>query len=384
MTEIDVAIEFDLCRSEVIVVVAACKFSHEFQEAHQARNWSYAESNRHVQWCDVGSNDDQYDEHMQKSWSLAQSGQAKTDQLGNSPNAEIETEDELSIPSVSKKATDRSGYLDCEDHVDIKEQMYNDDLILVNEKTVTKDLFVDDNLVLLEQQDHKNLTSTHKKTFAEKPTSNNSQTNQTNRSGLNKTNSSQQSVSSEESTQNEWEEDENPWLGCICGTTHKKPISVFWIQCDACDAWYNCGENCVGFSEQEAQKRDQWQCPDCSSVVEDSPMKYYDLDNTRVSTDSFITPKEKGYTDEEAVEIFAAGTIVEVLDRTWVGSNKPGGIAKVLANRIEEDEVLYDVQYVLESRKEFNVEAEFVKINAGVSSPANGTRSLRNRASTSV
>lgn len=113
MTEMDLAIEFDLCGSEVIVVVATCKFSHEFQEAHQARNWSYAESSRHVQWCDVGTNDEPFGEQMQKSWSMVESGHAKLDQSGNSPDTEIDTDDELSIPSVSKKATDRCGELDC-------------------------------------------------------------------------------------------------------------------------------------------------------------------------------------------------------------------------------------------------------------------------------
>ena len=34
-----------------------------------------------------------------------------------------------------------------------------------------------------------------------------------------------------------WDDDEDPWLGCICGETHVKPCVVFWIQCDSCDTW---------------------------------------------------------------------------------------------------------------------------------------------------
>lgn len=47
--------------------------------------------------------------------------------------------------------------------------------------------------------------------------------------------------------ESEWEEDENSWLGCVYGGTHEEPTPVFWIQCDTCDAWYNCDPKCVGF-----------------------------------------------------------------------------------------------------------------------------------------
>ena len=34
-----------------------------------------------------------------------------------------------------------------------------------------------------------------------------------------------------------WDDNEDPWLGCICGETYIRPFVIFWIQCDSCDAW---------------------------------------------------------------------------------------------------------------------------------------------------
>ena len=90
-----------------------------------------------------------------------------------------------------------------------------------------------------------------------------------------------------------------------------------------------------------------------------------------------VTPKRA----RTEIPIYTEGTIVEVLDRTWVGSNKPGGVAKILASHKEDDDILYDVQYVLESRKEVFVESKFISINEDVlpdfSSPAGSTRTTR-------
>ena len=43
----------------------------------------------------------------------------------------------------------------------------------------------------------------------------------------------------------EGDDDENPWLGCVCGKTHPRPIKVFWVQCEICEAWYNVAEECL-------------------------------------------------------------------------------------------------------------------------------------------
>jgi len=74
-------------------------------------------------------------------------------------------------------------------------------------------------------------------------------------------------------------DDDNPWLGCICGIEHPEPIVVFWIQCDACSAWYNVAEKCVGFNEEAAARLDKWDCFVCCmdkkgvTIADTSPCK---------------------------------------------------------------------------------------------------------------
>lgn len=65
----------------------------------------------------------------------------------------------------------------------------------------------------------------------------------------------------------EEESDENPWLGCVCGSTHPHPIRVFWIQCESCESWYNVAEECVGFDEKKAEILDEWFCWACKPPV---------------------------------------------------------------------------------------------------------------------
>lgn len=64
-----------------------------------------------------------------------------------------------------------------------------------------------------------------------------------------------------------FDDDENPWLGCVCGKSHPNPIKVFWIQCESCDAWYNVAEKCVGFNEEAAGTIDKWCCWACNPPV---------------------------------------------------------------------------------------------------------------------
>ena len=54
-------------------------------------------------------------------------------------------------------------------------------------------------------------------------------------------------------------------LGCVCGEIHDERWKLFWIQCEACDSWYDVSEKCVGFSEQDAKNVKGWNCWACPS-----------------------------------------------------------------------------------------------------------------------
>lgn len=70
-----------------------------------------------------------------------------------------------------------------------------------------------------------------------------------------------------DSDEEDGDDDENPWLGCVCGSTHPHPIKVFWIQCEGCEAWYNAAEECLGFDEYAAQELSNWCCWACNPPV---------------------------------------------------------------------------------------------------------------------
>ncbi|KAI2492610.1 hypothetical protein MHU86_21924 [Fragilaria crotonensis] len=73
-------------------------------------------------------------------------------------------------------------------------------------------------------------------------------------------------ASNDASLQSEdWENDDNPWVGCVCGKIHNAPSIVFWIQCEACDTWCNVAPSCVGFDEDEAKLK-TWTCRACPSA----------------------------------------------------------------------------------------------------------------------
>eukprot|EP00557_Chaetoceros_sp_GSL56_P012377 CAMPEP_0176480022 /NCGR_PEP_ID=MMETSP0200_2-20121128/2056_1 /TAXON_ID=947934 /ORGANISM="Chaetoceros sp., Strain GSL56" /LENGTH=411 /DNA_ID=CAMNT_0017876115 /DNA_START=1345 /DNA_END=2580 /DNA_ORIENTATION=- len=155
----------------------------------------------------------------------------------------------------------------------------------------------------------------------------------------------------------EWECDSNPWLGCVCGETHEKPVSVFWIQCDSCDAWYNCSSSCIGFTKHEANKLENWMCPDC--VLTENGIGNHDVNKVLKTV---ISPSGNNKKGESAIHL---GSVVDVQDRTWVGSNKPGGVAKVVDVHVDHNDhsITYDVKYVLENRTEKNIESEYISLN---------------------
>ena len=171
----------------------------------------------------------------------------------------------------------------------------------------------------------------------------------------------------------EWDDDTNPWLGCVCGETHKSPTPVFWIQCEGCDAWYNCASECVGFNKKKAKEMSSWECPGCAPFEADLI-----TEKQPVTEDIMKTPTMKvmdGYSDRSHHSTpLAVGTVVDVEDRTYSGSNKPGGVAKIEGFRRSTKGILYDVKYVVHRGRETNLESIYVKLAYGFTMPRN-TRS---------
>lgn len=64
-----------------------------------------------------------------------------------------------------------------------------------------------------------------------------------------------------------YDDDDEAWLGCVCGEIHDEPVRVFWIQCDDCRSWYNVAPICVGFKELEASSIGTWVCRACGDSV---------------------------------------------------------------------------------------------------------------------
>jgi len=68
--------------------------------------------------------------------------------------------------------------------------------------------------------------------------------------------------------------------------------------------------------------------------------------------------------------LFQVGTVVDVLDRTWIGRNDQGGVARIIKVRPNGEDgdndncTRYDVKYVLETRQEKFVEERFLTLHA--------------------
>jgi hypothetical protein len=63
--------------------------------------------------------------------------------------------------------------------------------------------------------------------------------------------------------ESDWEDDGNAWLGCVCGVIHNEKVTVFWIQCDTCQSWYNVSEECAGLGAKDAEQVERWICWGC-------------------------------------------------------------------------------------------------------------------------
>lgn len=70
-------------------------------------------------------------------------------------------------------------------------------------------------------------------------------------------------------------------------------------------------------------------------------------------------------------EVFKVNDVVLILPREWIGSNKPGGVARIravhtsVAESTGKLEYFYDITYVLSSSKEKRVKAEYVRAYQG-------------------
>lgn len=174
-----------------------------------------------------------------------------------------------------------------------------------------------------------------------------------------------------------YESDENPWLPCICGSDHESENeSLFWIQCDSCEAWYNCAPTCIGFSRGEVSDIKTWECPDCNPIpiVQSSNKSNNKEDNLLNDILEKVTPQKRNTSDCDG-HPFAIGTIVRVEDRSWMpGRYLGGGVAKILKYKKESDDYLYDVQYI-HGGKEKSVEAEYVSIDHIVDTSRTSRRS---------
>uniref|UniRef100_K3X7U2 PHD-type domain-containing protein n=1 Tax=Globisporangium ultimum (strain ATCC 200006 / CBS 805.95 / DAOM BR144) TaxID=431595 RepID=K3X7U2_GLOUD len=75
-------------------------------------------------------------------------------------------------------------------------------------------------------------------------------------------------------------------------------------------------------------------------------------------------------------QVFQVNDVVLVLAREWIGSNKPGGVARVRAvHKVDnggKEELFYDVAYVLTNAKEKRVEAEYVRAYQKMEESDNG------------
>jgi len=63
------------------------------------------------------------------------------------------------------------------------------------------------------------------------------------------------------------DDDQNAWCHCVCGIKHSLRVPVFWIQCEVCMTWYNAAEECVGFSEAQAEDVKDWNCWGCPPIA---------------------------------------------------------------------------------------------------------------------
>jgi len=393
LTEIDLEVELDLCGPEVIIIVAKYNSTTRVKETE---SWpKIGRDNLH--WHDIRSTVNQ-SEHYQIA--LRQ----ECDEMKK--DIDVDIDDDISIDKLSQSSVSHTKPESLYEN-EIENNPYNPLQVKLrhlpdeqNENSkYDKNAKSTDNPIL---STRKNYSSEGSMKGVSRSSYSDSQNDLTtnpiapNESdicklsddhGVTKVKQNDVADSFEEESK-DWEDDENPWLGCVCGVTHDESVRVFWIQCDSCDAWFNCSPYCIGFHEKDAEKRGQWLCNECSPVIEASltPLKTNVGTKELTSTETFCTPQIVNRNRQQKKPPLSVGTIIQVADRTWIGSNKPGGAAKILGVIPDKDdptEMLYNVQYILESRKEYNIESSHITMNPDIipdfSSPAGSTRNSRGK-----
>ena len=145
----------------------------------------------------------------------------------------------------------------------------------------------------------------------------------------------------------------------MCGELHDRGTRVFWVQCDDCQSWYNVAERCIGMSVEETGKLQRWCCWACevpaSSNVEGSPARKEGSSDTLNSQNphkELTNDANDSGGDEKISFQFVHGDMVYVREHAWPGVDNPGGIAQVLEAYEDEDEdVLYDIKYIVGGKK---------------------------------
>ena len=181
-------------------------------------------------------------------------------------------------------------------------------------------------------------------------------------------------------------DDGNAWLGCPCGVVHRC-LPVFWIQCDSCNSWYNPSPSCVGFDESDAIKLPSWVCPGCRGSCSPgntfgdpdcirSPMaprrsEVKSLSVGEVATTAlpeepvsveFPTVGEEVVSNAPKEPRFKKGDFVLVEEHAWEGVNNEGGFARILkAYEDEEEDIVYDIKYIVGGYKKKAVMEEYLE-----------------------
>jgi hypothetical protein len=98
-----------------------------------------------------------------------------------------------------------------------------------------------------------------------------------------------------EGSEQNLDNDPNPWLGCVCGEIHSlkmcRGVKMFWIQCESCNAWYDVAEQCIGFTEKDAESK-VWKCEACEPYESEEEDSWTEIDKEKDTSANDIVKDE--------------------------------------------------------------------------------------------